>query len=96
MTARPTTKSARQTAPSISTSPAAASMKELSAVNLKEVLWETLHAIKGDAMLPAQGDAIASQAREILRTVKIQMQIASQAKHRMPIDVVDFAESNGA
>jgi hypothetical protein len=64
----------------------------LSAENLKNALWETLHAVKNGEILPGQGDAIASQAREILRTVKIQLQIAGQAKRRVPTDVVDFAE----
>lgn len=64
----------------------------LSAENLKSALWETLHGIKDGSILPGQGDAIASQAREILRTVKIQLQIAGQAKRRVPMDVVDFAE----
>lgn len=64
----------------------------LSAENLKEALWETLHMIKDGEILPGQGDAIASQAREILRTVKIQLQIAGQSKRRVPVDVVDFAE----
>ena len=85
------TKSTKPTEPSTNTSSGAGTMRGLSAVTLKEVLWETLHAIKSDVMLPAQGDAIASQAREILRTVKIQMQVAAQAKHKMPTDVVDFA-----
>lgn len=65
----------------------------LTAINLKETLWETLKAIKGDAMLPGQGDAIASQAREILRTVKVQLQVASQSKRPVPVDVITFTES---
>jgi hypothetical protein len=36
---------------------------KLTAVNLKNALWQTLQAIKADTMQPAQGDAIASQAR---------------------------------
>lgn len=64
----------------------------LSAVNLKQALWETLHAVKADKMLPGQADAIASQAREILRTVKVQLQIAAQGKHQVPMDVIDFAQ----
>ncbi len=43
-------------------------------------------------MLAAQGDAIASQAREILRTIKVQLQICAQAKRNVPTDVIDFAE----
>ena len=43
-------------------------------------------------MQPAQGDAIASQAREILRTVKTQLQVCAQAKRPVPGDVIQFAE----
>lgn len=67
-------------------------MKDLSATNLKAALWETLNQIKEDKMLPAQGDAIAAQAREILRTVKVQLQIAGQSKRNISTDVIDFAE----
>lgn len=67
-------------------------MKNLSAVNLKTALWETLNKIKSDDMLPAQGDSIAAQAREILRTVKVQLQIVGQAKRKVPTEIVEFAE----
>lgn len=67
-------------------------MKRLSAVNLKDSLWETLNAIKSDTMLPAQGDAIAAQAREILRTVKVQLQVVAQAKRNVPTEIIDFVE----
>jgi len=66
----------------------------LSAVNLKQALWETLNAIKSDTMLPAQGDAIAAQAREILRTVKVQLQVVGQAKRRVPEEIISFAEDS--
>jgi hypothetical protein len=66
---------------------------KLSATSLKDVLWETLNEIKGDKMLPGQGDAIASQAREILRTIKVQLQIVGQSKRNVPTDVIDFAEN---
>lgn len=68
-------------------------MKALSAVNLKQALWETLQDIKSDKMQPAQGDAIASQAREILRTVKVQLQVAGHTKRSVPVEVIDFAET---
>ena len=83
----------RKTAPSTKNSDAGETLKKLSAENLKLALWETLHAIKSDTMLPAQGDAIASQAREILRTVKIQTQVAAQGKRSIPNDVIDFTEN---
>jgi len=65
---------------------------KLSAVNLKNALWETLQSIKKDDMLPAQGDAIAAQAREILRTVKVQLQVAAQSKRNVPTEILDFVE----
>jgi hypothetical protein len=67
-------------------------IRPLTANSLKDVLWETLIDIKTDQMLPSRGDAIAAQAREILRTVKTQMQIANQAKRALPIEVVEFSE----
>lgn len=72
----------------------ASEKKLLSAVNLKNVLWDTLNDIRDDRVLPAEGDAIAAQAREILRTVKVQLQIAGQSKRNIPTDVLDFAEKS--
>lgn len=68
-------------------------MKPLSASNLKDALWETLNSIKEDNMQASQGDAIASQAREILRTVKVQLQVAQQTKRSVPVEVITFAEA---
>lgn len=73
----------------------AVSIGSLSAISLKGALWDTLNQIKSDKMLPAQGDAIAAQAREILRTVKVQLQVSAQTKRHIPTDVIDFAESTG-
>lgn len=67
-------------------------MTELSAVSLKNALWETLNAVKNDSIQPGQGDAIASQAREILRTVKTQLQVCAQAKRNVPTEIIDFVE----
>ena len=67
-------------------------MKELTATNLKTALWETLNSIKNDTMQPAQGYAIAGQAREILRTVKVQLQASAQSKRSIPADVIQFSE----
>lgn len=69
-------------------------MSDLSAVNLKQALWETLNAVKNDTMQAGQGDAVAAQAREILRTVKTQLQVCTQAKRPVPTEVIDFAEKN--
>lgn len=68
------------------------SNKELTATNLKQALWDTLSGIKDGAIQPGQGDAIASQAREILRTVKIQLTVANHTKRTVSADVISFAE----
>ncbi len=65
---------------------------ELNASNLKSALWDTLNELRSGAVQPGQGDAIASQAREILRTVKVQLQVTSQSKRSVPADVIAFAE----
>ncbi len=67
-------------------------MKNLSAVALKQALWETLNNIKDDKIQASQGDAIASQAREILRTVKVQLQVCTHTKRSVPVEVIEFAE----
>lgn len=67
-------------------------MRELSASSLKDALWETLNGIKNENMQPGQGDAIASQAREILRTVNTQLRVVGQAKRQVPAEVIKFAE----
>lgn len=69
-------------------------MANLTAINLKNALWETLQAIKADTMQPNQGDAIAAQAREILRTVKVQLQISQQSKRSIPVEIIEFAEKS--
>ncbi len=69
-------------------------MKKLSATNLKESLWETLNSIKDETIVPAMGDAIASQAREILRTTNVQLRISQQAKRNVPTSVIDFSEKD--
>lgn len=66
--------------------------KELTASNLKEVLWTTMTDLQSGAIQPGQGDAIAAQAREILRTVRTQLMVTSQAKRSVPADVITFSE----
>jgi hypothetical protein len=67
-------------------------MSELTATNLKNALWETLNDVKKGIKQPGEADAIASQAREILRTTKVQMQIAEQTKRSVPAEVINFSE----
>ncbi len=65
---------------------------KLKASTLKDVLWETLIDLRSNDMPANRADAIASQAREILRTVKTQMQVTNAAKRPVPRQIVDFAE----
>lgn len=66
-------------------------MDKLNAVTLKQQLWETLHGIKSGDMDAAKGDAIASQAREILRTIKTQVTIIDKARLEFTNEMKDFA-----
>jgi hypothetical protein len=70
----------------------ATDQKELSSSTLKQALWDTLTELRAGSIQPGQGDAIAAQAREILRTVKVQLQVTSQAKRSVPADVIIFSE----
>lgn len=67
-------------------------IRPLSASGLKDVLWETLTDLKAENILPNRADAIAAQSREILRTIKVQLQVAGQAKRGVPQEIIDFSE----
>lgn len=66
-------------------------MEQLNAVTLKQQLWETLHGIKNGEIDAAKGDAIASQAREILRTTKTQVLILDKSHLEMTKELRTFA-----
>jgi hypothetical protein len=65
---------------------------ELNAINLKAVLWETLKGVRAGKLTPSQGDVVASQAREILRTSKVQLAIFGQAGQGVSQELIDFAK----
>ena len=64
----------------------------LNATSLKNSLWETLNRVKGKRLLPGHADAIAAQAREILRTIKIQLAVSGQTNRPVPYEVIEFSE----
>lgn len=70
----------------------ATSISTLTASNLKEALWITLNQVKAKRMLPGHADAVASQAREILRTVKVQLMVSGQTNRPVPTEVIEFSE----
>ncbi len=65
----------------------------LKATALKDILWETLNDLRSNQLPANRADAIAAQAREILRTVKTQLQVTNAAKRPVPKDIVEFAET---
>jgi len=67
------------------------SPEALNAVNLKQALWETLNDIRNNDIDAANADAIACQAREILRTTRTQLAIQRQAKIAVSPELVRFA-----
>jgi hypothetical protein len=64
----------------------------LTASSLKEALWNTLNQVKSKKILPGHADAVAAQAREILRTVKVQLMVSGQTNRPVPTEVVEFSE----
>ncbi len=70
----------------------ATSTVTLTASNLKDALWTTLNQVKAKKMLPGHADAVACQAREILRTVKVQLQISGQTNRPVPVEIIEFSE----
>ena len=76
----------------VAKSKAVALIRPLTASSLKDILWETLNDVKTEQMLPNRADAIAAQSREILRTIKTQLQVAGQAKRGVPTEIIEFSE----
>lgn len=68
-------------------------MEKLTAVNMKKALWETLQGLKQGKVQYTDADAIASQAREILRTTNTQIKIAQASNRGLPKEVISFSES---
>ncbi len=67
-------------------------IRPLTAGSLKDVLWETLTDLKHENILPNRADSIAAQSREILRTIKTQLQVAGASKRPVPQDIIEFSE----
>jgi hypothetical protein len=70
-----------------------AERQELTATNLKNVLWDTLNKVKDGEMDAGAADSIATQSREIMRTINVQLSVARQTKRQVPMEIVDFSES---
>jgi len=66
---------------------------ELTAKNMKNILWETLQNLRSGDVQPGEADAIAQQSREIIRTTNTQLRICQVAKVSVPSDLTEFATS---
>lgn len=64
---------------------------KLTAKNMKEVLWTTLLKLKNGKMDVAEADAMSSQAREIIKVIKTQQSILSQAGRTVTNDLIEYA-----
>lgn len=67
---------------------------KLTAVSLKDALWSTLQSVRDESMEPARADVIAAQAREIIRTSRLQLAISAQAKVGVPLELQQFSNPN--
>ena len=66
---------------------------ELNAKNLKDKLWNNLQGIESGDVQLSQADGMATQAREILRTVKIELEIAKQSGQSVSDKLKAFPEA---
>jgi adenylate kinase len=69
-------------------------MEKLTAVNLKNALWDTLQGLKDGKIQYTDADAISSQAREIIRTTNTQIKIAQASNRGLPKEVIAFSEND--
>ena len=53
-----------------------------------------MKALEVGEMEPAVADSMAGQARELLRTVRIQSEICTSTNRQLPTELIDFA-TNG-
>lgn len=65
--------------------------QNLTAQNLKNILWNTLQGVKDGSVEISKADAIAMQSREIVRVIKSQQSIISQAKQGISNELIDYA-----
>lgn len=68
-------------------------IKTLTGKNLKDILWITLNEIRTGDIDAGAADAVASQAREIVRTAKVQLQISTLSKRPVPTELINFNEN---
>ena len=65
---------------------------KLSGKALKEELWSSLQDIRKGKMTSTDAHAVSSNAKEIIRTIRTELQILNQAKQSVTDDLLDFTE----
>jgi len=66
-------------------------MSKLTAETLKNEFWNTLTELRAGSISPSVADSVASQGREILRTVKVELEIAKACNAPATADLRRFA-----
>ena len=56
--------------------------KLLNSSNLKQELWDTLQSVKTKEIDPSVANAIASQSREIMRIVKLELTVSAMSQRK--------------
>lgn len=64
----------------------------LTANSLKNVLWESMNQLKDGSVSPQVSNAMATNCREILRVVRVQLQIATQMNQEIPVELIEFSK----
>lgn len=65
----------------------------LTANSLKNILWESMIQLKDGSVSPQVSNAMATNCREILRVVRVQLQIATQMNQEIPVELIEFSEA---
>lgn len=66
--------------------------RKLSGENLERTLWTTLHAVRTGEMSPVQADAVATQAREITRSIRTRMAILKMGSEPVSEGLLDYSK----
>ena len=65
---------------------------DLNGKALKQVLWETLHDLKQKKIDAKVANSVASQSREIMRVMKMELTVLSMAQKKVTAKMLGFVE----
>lgn len=68
------------------------SNNKVTAKELKGILWGTLKKLESNEIDVPTADAIAQQSREIVRVIKSQQSILTQAKENVTDELINYAK----